>query len=105
VFAQDIAFNGLYGVAGPFNPALEPIERVEMLLGPSTMLSGMPLSARSEEPSISFQSAPGTCRSRASRPGSSCPAPAQSSGFIGQAAIRSEANGNDGAFTGAYTFK
>ena len=42
VFAQDIAFNGLYGVADSFNPALEPIERVEVLHGPSTMLSGMP---------------------------------------------------------------
>ncbi|WP_245290644.1 TonB-dependent siderophore receptor [Rhodopseudomonas sp. AAP120] len=42
VFAQDIAFNGLYGVADSFNPALEPIERVEVQHGPSTMLSGMP---------------------------------------------------------------
>nr|WP_245270009.1 TonB-dependent siderophore receptor [Nitrobacter hamburgensis] len=42
VFAQDIAFNGLYGVADSFSPALEPIERVEVLRGPSTMLSGMP---------------------------------------------------------------
>jgi len=42
VFAQDIAFNGLYGVADSFNPALEPIERVEVLHGPSAMLSGMP---------------------------------------------------------------
>ncbi|ACL61701.1 TonB-dependent receptor [Methylobacterium nodulans] len=42
-FAQDIAFNGLYGVADAFNPALEPIERVEVLHGPSTLLSGIPL--------------------------------------------------------------
>lgn len=42
VFAQDIAFNGLYGVADSFSPALEPIERVEVQHGPSTMLSGIP---------------------------------------------------------------
>ncbi|MDE2603579.1 MAG: TonB-dependent siderophore receptor, partial [Bradyrhizobium sp.] len=42
VFAQDIAFNGLYGVTDSFNPALEPIERVEVLHGPSTMLTGIP---------------------------------------------------------------
>lgn len=42
-FAQDIAFNGLYGVADAFNPAIEPIERVEVLHGPSTLLSGIPL--------------------------------------------------------------
>jgi iron complex outermembrane receptor protein len=41
VFAQDIAFNGLYGVSDSFNPALEPIERVEVMHGPSAMLSGM----------------------------------------------------------------
>ncbi|GMA77649.1 hypothetical protein GCM10025880_40660 [Methylorubrum aminovorans] len=34
VFAQDIAFNGLFGVADAFNPAIEPIERVEVLRGP-----------------------------------------------------------------------
>ena len=42
VFAQDIAFNGLFGVADAFNPAVEPIERVEVLRGPSTLLSGVP---------------------------------------------------------------
>ena len=42
VFAQDIAFNGLFGVADAFNPAIEPIERVEVLRGPSTLLSGVP---------------------------------------------------------------
>ena len=42
VFAQDIAFNGLFGVADNFNPAIEPIERVEVLRGPSTLLSGVP---------------------------------------------------------------
>ena len=42
VFAQDIAFNGLFGVADSFNPAIEPIERVEVLRGPSTLLSGVP---------------------------------------------------------------
>ncbi|MFD0935285.1 TonB-dependent receptor, partial [Methylobacterium trifolii] len=42
VFAQDIAFNGLFGVADSFNPAIEPIERVEVLRGPSTLLSGIP---------------------------------------------------------------
>ncbi|WP_238180257.1 TonB-dependent receptor [Methylobacterium haplocladii] len=41
-FAQDIAFNGLYGVADSFNPAIEPIERIEVLHGPSTLLSGVP---------------------------------------------------------------
>jgi iron complex outermembrane receptor protein len=42
VFAQDIGFNGLFGVADAFNPAIEPIERVEVLRGPSTLLSGVP---------------------------------------------------------------
>nr|USU33664.1 TonB-dependent siderophore receptor [Methylobacterium sp. OTU13CASTA1] len=42
VFAQDIGFNGLFGVADAFNPAIEPIERVEVLRGPSTLLSGIP---------------------------------------------------------------
>ncbi|WP_238311793.1 TonB-dependent receptor [Methylobacterium organophilum] len=42
VFAQDMAFNGLFGVADSFNPAIEPIERVEVLRGPSTLLSGVP---------------------------------------------------------------
>ncbi|GBU19148.1 MULTISPECIES: TonB-dependent siderophore receptor [Methylobacterium] len=42
VFAQDMAFNGLFGVADNFNPAIEPIERVEVLRGPSTLLSGVP---------------------------------------------------------------
>ena len=42
VFAQDIGFNGLFGVADAFNPAIEPIERVELLRGPSTLLSGVP---------------------------------------------------------------
>ncbi len=42
VFAQDIAFNGLYGVADAFNPAIESIERVEVLRGPATLLSGVP---------------------------------------------------------------
>lgn len=42
VFAQDIAFNGLFGVADSFNPAIEPIERVEVLRGPSTLLMGVP---------------------------------------------------------------
>lgn len=42
VFAQDMAFNGLFGVADAFNPAIEPIERVEVLRGPSTLLSGVP---------------------------------------------------------------
>lgn len=42
VFAQDMAFNGLFGVADAFNPAVEPIERVEVLRGPSTLLSGVP---------------------------------------------------------------
>ncbi len=42
VFAQDIAFNGLFGVADAFKPAIEPIERVEVLRGPSTLLSGVP---------------------------------------------------------------
>ncbi len=42
VFAQDMGFNGLFGVADAFNPAVEPIERVEVLRGPSTLLSGIP---------------------------------------------------------------
>ncbi|WP_244536720.1 TonB-dependent receptor [Methylobacterium brachiatum] len=42
-FAQDIAFNGLYGVSDAFNPAIEPIERVEVLHGPGTLLTGTPL--------------------------------------------------------------
>lgn len=42
VFAQDMAFNSLFGVADAFNPAIEPIERVEVLRGPSTLLSGVP---------------------------------------------------------------
>ncbi|MBD8901073.1 TonB-dependent siderophore receptor [Methylobacterium bullatum] len=42
IFGQDMAFNGLFGVADAFNPAIEPIERVEVLRGPSTLLSGIP---------------------------------------------------------------
>ncbi|WP_449410525.1 TonB-dependent receptor [Methylobacterium komagatae] len=42
VFAQDMAFDGLFGVADNFNPAIEPIERVEVLRGPSALLSGVP---------------------------------------------------------------
>jgi len=36
-FAQDIAFNGLYGVSDAFNPA------IEVLHGPGTLLTGIPL--------------------------------------------------------------
>ena len=42
-FAQDVAFNGLYGVSDAFNPAIEPVERVEVLHGPGTLLTGIPL--------------------------------------------------------------
>lgn len=43
VAARDVAFNGLYGMAGSGRSALEFIERVEVLKGPaSTLLNGMP---------------------------------------------------------------
>jgi iron complex outermembrane receptor protein len=41
VFASDIAFDGLYGITDTRRPALEPIERVEVLLGPSALLNGI----------------------------------------------------------------
>jgi iron complex outermembrane receptor protein len=42
-YAQDVAFNGLFGVADAFNPPIEPVERVEVLHGPGTLLTGTPL--------------------------------------------------------------
>ncbi|MEH2622691.1 iron complex outermembrane receptor protein [Bradyrhizobium sp. AZCC 1719] len=41
VFASDIAFDGLYGITDTRRPALEPIERVEILKGPSALLYGI----------------------------------------------------------------
>lgn len=41
VFASDIAFDGLYGIVDTRRPALEPIERVEVLKGPSALLYGI----------------------------------------------------------------
>lgn len=41
VFASDIAFDGLYGIVDTRRPALEPIERVEILKGPSALLYGI----------------------------------------------------------------
>lgn len=41
--AQDVAFNGMYGLTPYLRPPLEIAERVEVLKGPSAMLNGMPL--------------------------------------------------------------
>lgn len=42
VFSSEIALDGLYGILDQRRPALEPIERVEILEGPSTPLTGVP---------------------------------------------------------------
>ncbi|MFN7133766.1 MAG: TonB-dependent receptor plug domain-containing protein, partial [Myxococcales bacterium] len=42
VFAGDFAFDGLYGVVDWRSPAIEPIERVEILKGPNALLNGVP---------------------------------------------------------------
>ncbi|WP_292962852.1 TonB-dependent siderophore receptor [Nitrobacter sp.] len=41
VFSSDFAFDGLYGVSDSRRPAMEPIERVEILKGPSALLYGI----------------------------------------------------------------
>lgn len=41
--AQDVAFNGMYGLTPYLRPPLEIAERVEVLKGSSAMLNGMPL--------------------------------------------------------------
>jgi iron complex outermembrane receptor protein len=41
VFASDVAFDGLYGIVDTRRPALEPVERVEILKGPSALLYGI----------------------------------------------------------------
>lgn len=38
---QDVQFNGLYGIAPRFYTGIEGLERVEVLKGPSALLSGM----------------------------------------------------------------
>ena len=38
VFASDFAFDGLFGITDTRRPALEPIERVEILKGASALL-------------------------------------------------------------------
>lgn len=40
--AQDIAFNGLYGISPANSVPIEMFERVEVLRGPNVLLSGMP---------------------------------------------------------------
>ena len=42
VNARDTAFDGLYGIASVFRPAVEGIERVEVLSGPGAFLFGFP---------------------------------------------------------------
>lgn len=42
VNSRDFAFDGLYGIASPYQPALDGIERVEVLSGPGTFLFGFP---------------------------------------------------------------
>lgn len=43
VFSTEIAYDGLYGVVDQRRPAIEPVERVEILKGPSVLLSGSPI--------------------------------------------------------------
>lgn len=42
VNSRDFAFDGLYGISSAYQPALEGIERVEVLSGPGTFLFGFP---------------------------------------------------------------
>ncbi|MCJ2072834.1 TonB-dependent siderophore receptor [Methylobacterium sp. J-030] len=42
VNARDFAFDGLYGLASPYQPAVEGLERVEVLTGPGAFLYGFP---------------------------------------------------------------
>ncbi|MDJ0450662.1 TonB-dependent siderophore receptor [Methylocystis sp. JR02] len=42
VFAGDFAIDGLYGVADWRSQAIEPMERIEVLKGPSALLNGVP---------------------------------------------------------------
>lgn len=42
VNARDFAFDGLYGISSPYQPAIEGIERVEVLTGPGAFLYGFP---------------------------------------------------------------
>lgn len=42
VNARDYAFDGLYGITSPYQPAVEGIERVEVLTGPGAFLYGFP---------------------------------------------------------------
>jgi iron complex outermembrane receptor protein len=41
VFASDFAFDGLFGITDTRRPAMEPIERVEVILWPSALLFGI----------------------------------------------------------------
>jgi iron complex outermembrane recepter protein len=43
VFSTEIGFDGLYGIVDQRRPAIEPAERVEILKGPSVLLSGVPI--------------------------------------------------------------
>ncbi len=40
--STEINFDGLYGIVNPYRIALEPVERVEVLKGPSALLNGLP---------------------------------------------------------------
>ena len=42
VFGQDISYDGLYGLSNVRQNAIEGIERVELLKGPSALLNGVP---------------------------------------------------------------
>ena len=42
VISRDTAFDGLYGIASVYRPAIEGIERVEVLSGPGSFLYGFP---------------------------------------------------------------
>lgn len=42
ISAEEVSFNGLYGMAPQSHTPLEFVERVEVLKGPSTLLNGMP---------------------------------------------------------------
>src|SRR5262249_36064284 len=40
--SRDFAIDGLYGLASPYRPAIEGVERVEILSGPGAFLYGFP---------------------------------------------------------------
>lgn len=42
VNARDLAFDGLYGLSSPYQPAVAGLERVEVLTGPGAFLYGFP---------------------------------------------------------------